>query len=347
MGMPEYLAPGVYVEEVSFRSKSIEGVSTTTTGFIGPARFGPINLVPDVLTSLNDFEAVYGDRQQLDFGAGLVHNYLWHAVRAFFEEGGKRLYFVRVFTQNDADDGRASAPLPGAGDNGVLVRARFPGFAGNMHVRFTLRVGQNVLSGTRTVDPLTGQATGFTPRVGSLLENDVIWISHPSSPAGSPAESGDFYLAQRIPAPQGRIWQFTPIASSPAGGSLTFSDLTFDPDPSKSDVVRIVTLTVSVTPDERNALPRTWPDNPLHPDHQRDGAPDSLTARFAEMPLDLDSARNLPIVITVGNAITDGLTLLEAFFNAKQNLRAKLEDAASNDPRIRASSSDLDRSVDI
>ena len=36
--MPEYLAPGVYVEETSFRSKSIEGVSTTTTGFIGPAR---------------------------------------------------------------------------------------------------------------------------------------------------------------------------------------------------------------------------------------------------------------------------------------------------------------------
>ena len=37
--MPEYLAPGVYVEEVSFRSKSIEGVSTTTTGFVGPARY--------------------------------------------------------------------------------------------------------------------------------------------------------------------------------------------------------------------------------------------------------------------------------------------------------------------
>ena len=29
--MPEYLAPGVYVEEVSFRSKSIEGVPTSTT----------------------------------------------------------------------------------------------------------------------------------------------------------------------------------------------------------------------------------------------------------------------------------------------------------------------------
>ena len=42
--MPEYLAPGVYVEEVSFRSKSIEGVPTSTTGFAGldPLRPGAV-----------------------------------------------------------------------------------------------------------------------------------------------------------------------------------------------------------------------------------------------------------------------------------------------------------------
>ena len=37
--MPEYLAPGVFVEEVSFRSKSIEGVPTSTTGFAGMVRY--------------------------------------------------------------------------------------------------------------------------------------------------------------------------------------------------------------------------------------------------------------------------------------------------------------------
>jgi hypothetical protein len=26
-----------------------------------------------------------------------MHNYLWHAARAFFEEGGKRLYVSRIF----------------------------------------------------------------------------------------------------------------------------------------------------------------------------------------------------------------------------------------------------------
>src|SRR5213080_3536872 len=103
--MPEYLAPGVYVEEVSFRSKSIEGVSTTTTGFIGPARNGPSDLEPDLITSLGEFESVYGDGQPLDFAdTGRLSNFLWHAVRAFFEEGGKRLYVVRVFRRRADDD---------------------------------------------------------------------------------------------------------------------------------------------------------------------------------------------------------------------------------------------------
>src|SRR5258707_7741186 len=101
--MPEYLAPGVYVEEVS-RTKSIEGVSTTTTGFVGPVRFGPIRLQPDIITSLGEFELVYGDGQPLAFNAGdpnPMDNYVWHATRAFFTEGGKRLYVSRVFRMLD------------------------------------------------------------------------------------------------------------------------------------------------------------------------------------------------------------------------------------------------------
>src|SRR5579863_9981899 len=101
--MPEYLSPGVYVEETSYQTRSIEGVSTTITGFIGPTRFGPVELDPEIVTSLGEFERMYGDRQQLQFSAStpnpppLMHNYMWHAARAFFEEGGQQLYIVRVF----------------------------------------------------------------------------------------------------------------------------------------------------------------------------------------------------------------------------------------------------------
>ena len=63
--MPEYLAPGVFVEEVSFRPKTIEGVSTSTTGFVGPARFGPVEGEPPLLTSFADFERIYGGLDRL------------------------------------------------------------------------------------------------------------------------------------------------------------------------------------------------------------------------------------------------------------------------------------------
>ena len=49
--MPEYLAPGVYVEEVSFRSKSIEGVATSTTGYAGLTRYGPVQYAGGPATS--------------------------------------------------------------------------------------------------------------------------------------------------------------------------------------------------------------------------------------------------------------------------------------------------------
>src|SRR5688572_27129761 len=102
--MPEYLAPGVYVEEVSFRSKSLEGVPTSTTGFAGLTRYGPLpyaggpsSCEPRLITSFTEFESVYGGLEELDLaGVGRVP-YLAHAARAFFANGGKRLYVSRVF----------------------------------------------------------------------------------------------------------------------------------------------------------------------------------------------------------------------------------------------------------
>jgi phage tail sheath protein FI len=130
--MPEYLAPGVYVEETSFRAKSIEGVSTSTTAFVGPTRRGPTTGTPELVTSYADFERIYG-------GIGPVHgreNYLAHGVRAYFNEGGARLYVARVFTPPENVDGRArSAALVTAGDNEAHFMARFPGAAGNGRVR--------------------------------------------------------------------------------------------------------------------------------------------------------------------------------------------------------------------
>ncbi|MDH5181647.1 MAG: phage tail protein, partial [Gammaproteobacteria bacterium] len=133
--MPEYLAPGVFVEETSFRQKSIEGVSTSTTGFVGPCRFGPTEGEPELLTSFSDFERVFGGIDQLDFEdiAMRTHNYLAQAVRAYFEEGGRRLYVARTYNAMNGNDGIASwTPIMSPPDYGF--QARHPGMAGNFTV---------------------------------------------------------------------------------------------------------------------------------------------------------------------------------------------------------------------
>src|SRR5947207_528735 len=102
--MPEYLAPGVFVEEVSFRSRSIEGVPTSTTGFVGLAHYGPVHYPngpratePRLVTSFVEFERIYGKLDPLTVNGIDGVPYLGHAARTFFLNGGHRLYVSRIF----------------------------------------------------------------------------------------------------------------------------------------------------------------------------------------------------------------------------------------------------------
>ncbi len=319
--MPEYLAPGVYVEETSFRAKSIEGVSTTTTGFIGPTRYGSVTMEPDIVTSLGEFERVYGDGQQLEFNDGgtqyRMHNYVWHAVRGFFEEGGKRLYIVRTFLAADANGGYARAMLPATsaqtnGDAGLPVetrfadalqlRARFPGAAGNLRVRFTLRPGQNVLGFDTTANVAT---------IGALQENDIVWIGDVTSPISSPPGGGNVYRAGREfdPDTERQVWFFFN-----ANGDRVLALNQVGPmpglDPRRGDQVRVVTLLITVFPPDPNNIPVIWDNLALDPNHQQFGAPDAVSAIFGRTPPNRSLERTLPLLITLGDNINNGLELL-------------------------------------
>lgn len=109
--MPEYLHPGVYIEETSYRSKPIQGVSTSTAGFVGKTRTGPVGkpiLVVNYAQFLREFGSPYSDFTS-------DYNYLGHAVRAFFENGGSRAYIVRVLA---TDATPSSIPV----GRGVVLR---------------------------------------------------------------------------------------------------------------------------------------------------------------------------------------------------------------------------------
>src|SRR5215468_7717285 len=102
--MPEYLAPGVYVEEVPSSPKPIQGVDTSSTGFVGAAASGPPDTAIGPLGRLAEFEAQFGDGKMLVCaGKPPAPAFLWHAARAFFDEGGTDLYVVRVSRAGTAD----------------------------------------------------------------------------------------------------------------------------------------------------------------------------------------------------------------------------------------------------
>jgi phage tail sheath protein FI len=293
--MPEYLSPGVYVEEVSFRSKSIEGVSTTTTGFIGPARFGPTDILPDIITSLGDYERVYGDGQQFTFGTStVVDNFLWHAVRAFFEEGGKRLYISRIFKVKSGDtaNGIASAKIPTAGSDTLklTLAARFPGSGGNVRVKFALKIGQNVLT---------------SAGLKSVGDGDMVWVGQGN--AGNPPANGD--LEKVVFDTASQTYKIKTFANADTAVLA-----------SEKDEVRIVTLTVTITMTDGTQM--IFSNLAPEPTHTRAGEGDSLTTYFASTPANTSLARTLPLVISAGTALTNGLLIVQALFNATATITA-------------------------
>ncbi len=106
--MAEYLSPGVYVEELESGSKPMEGVSTSTVGFIGLAEKGPAEGIPQLVTSPADFRRMYGGYlSENEFGE---YRFLAYAVDQFFLNGGSRAFIVRV-APSDAQCAKGSSKV--------------------------------------------------------------------------------------------------------------------------------------------------------------------------------------------------------------------------------------------
>jgi hypothetical protein len=117
--MPEYLAPGVYVEEVGSGPRPIEGVSTSTAGFVGLTERGPTT--PRLVTSWVEYLRWYGGYIDTEV------SYLPFAAKGFFDNGGQRAFVARV---HRADAVRAVIPI-GAGPPNLQLEAVGAGEWGN------------------------------------------------------------------------------------------------------------------------------------------------------------------------------------------------------------------------
>lgn len=130
--MPEYLSPGVYVEEIEIGGKPVEGVSTSTAGFLGETERGPT--APKLITSWLDYQRVFGSYVGKD-------KYFPYAVQGFFANGGQRCFIGRVVKK----DAPAASLRLKEGDNYALtVEAVGEGEWGN---RVAVKVTKGTMQG--------------------------------------------------------------------------------------------------------------------------------------------------------------------------------------------------------
>jgi len=113
--MPEYLTPGVYMEEFEIGARPIEGVSTSTAGTLGLTERGPEDL--RFVSGFEEFKRIYGDY--------IPNSYLAHGVQGFFANGGQRCFVGRIVANNavatTADMGTVNIIASGKGDWGNRI----------------------------------------------------------------------------------------------------------------------------------------------------------------------------------------------------------------------------------
>ena len=123
--MAEYLSPGVYVEEFDSGANPMQGVSTSTAGFVGLAERGPVIGEPQLVTSFADYKRMYGGYlSEAAYGSA---RFLPYAVEQFFANGGSRAYIMRAVPE-DAKAGsvtsgvlKITAASPGAWSENMRV----------------------------------------------------------------------------------------------------------------------------------------------------------------------------------------------------------------------------------
>ncbi len=119
--MPSVLSyPGVYIEEIPSGVRTITGVATSITAFLGRALRGPVNR-PIRIQSFAEYSRLFGGLWQ--------PSTLSQAVNQFFQHGGSDAIIVRVFNGNIADS-TATITLPTASGN-LVLEAASPGSWGS------------------------------------------------------------------------------------------------------------------------------------------------------------------------------------------------------------------------
>jgi uncharacterized protein len=253
----------------------------------------------------------------LEFAEGVQPNYLAHGVRAFFDEGGRRLYVQRVFRPSGGTlDFEEDNPVPtehyatAVQADGITdpppdppllaLVARFPGRGGNMRVFFTLRTGGSVF---RIGTDANGDPTFTLSRIRS---GDLVHVRIPSGaalPAAPWATTGfGDGLMIAIQDTLTGAWTLTD-----PGAALTVPvDDTF-PDDAQ---VRLVTLIVEVS--RASGVPPVFGPRELLGEFGLDPlSPTGLSQVFTASPVNSQNFLTIPFAIDrLPDTVTTATTAL-------------------------------------
>lgn len=268
--MARYGTPGVYYERADAGLPGISAIRTDVAGFVGIARRGPLD-TPVAVESWRQFLAHFGDFT----GAG----YLAYAVRAFFENGGRRCWVVRVAAPQETPGGAAVAGVTlqntaTPARDVWRVEASSPGVWGN-DLSVALRETHRAQTGSRP----GGDAT-FTPvaSITGFARGTLARVSQGASVARRVVSDIDPVGKRLIwlhPRPEARLSYDAPLPPGfDAKGAL---------------VIESVEYTLLVR--ERGRLVRVYEDLSPIPEHPRYG-PGAMPA--GPEPIAIRELRALP-----------------------------------------------------
>ncbi|MFO1322798.1 MAG: phage tail sheath subtilisin-like domain-containing protein [Burkholderiales bacterium] len=175
-----YGKPGTYIERVDASRALPVVLRTDIAAFVGIARRGPLD-TPVPVESMRQFAAHFGGYT----GAG----YLAYAVNAFFENGGRRCWVVRVaarqFDGGDGNAGAAAARLAiadGAGRPALAVSACSPGAWGN---GLTLQWALSRPATTTTIAAASAPQYAMVASSAGFAADELVRIERPGDPAAT------------------------------------------------------------------------------------------------------------------------------------------------------------------
>ena len=227
--MPEYLTPGVYVEEFEIGAKPIEGVSTSTAAFLGEAERGPT--YPQLVTSFPEYTRLFGKFYN-------DTKFLPYAVDGFFTNGGKRCFVTRIVDK----EGAVAAQF----DLGsVVVKAVGEGLWGN-RVAFRVKKASSEVKGFRlqvhywTAKELPASPVDPLPTDAAELEATRPQLRQQAGPQISEdfddlvlEEGSPNFVEKRVANGLSMLIELTRIAGNdavPPPGDLTFLEAGEDGD---------------------------------------------------------------------------------------------------------------------